>query len=275
MPGVFTIHLQMRFLNIASGSSGNATYIGTDHTHILIDAGISRKRITEGLQDADVTLSDIDAILITHEHIDHISSLGVLLRTREIPVYATRGTIDGILANPMLGSYPKDLFVPIEADRDFRIGDLSFLPLSISHDANDPVCYRFSGNGRSGAVVTDLGIWNAYLEQNLQDLNFLMLEANHDKRMLEVGPYPYPLKRRILGEKGHLSNEDAGLFLSQLLHDNMIRIMLGHISRENNTREIALLSVENEINGADNPYHADDFDILAARRDAASQIFEV
>ena len=275
MPGVLQTIAYMRFFNIASGSSGNATYIGTDSTHILLDAGISRKRITDGLSGAGITLSDIDAILITHEHIDHISSLGVLLRTKEIPVYATPGTIEGIRSCPLLGSYPQDLFVPIEVDQDFGIGDLSFRALSISHDANDPVCYRFENDGRKGAVVTDLGVCNDYLAQELADLHFLMLEANHDRRMLEVGPYPYPLKRRIMGEKGHLSNEDAGLFLSRVLHDKMNRIMLGHISRENNTREIALLAVQNEINDADNPYHADDFDILAARRDAVSQIFEV
>ncbi|MBR2841659.1 MAG: MBL fold metallo-hydrolase, partial [Lachnospiraceae bacterium] len=103
----------MRFLNIASGSSGNATYIGTEDTHILIDAGISRKRINEGLAKADVTLNDLDAILITHEHIDHISALGVLERTRPVPIYATRGTIEGILSCPMLGDYPKDLFIEI------------------------------------------------------------------------------------------------------------------------------------------------------------------
>ena len=166
----------MRFLNIASGSSGNATYVGTDDAHILIDAGISRKRITEGLWDAEVTLSDLDAILITHEHIDHISSLGVLLRTREIPVYATKGTIEGILNCPMLGNYPADLLVPIEVDQSFSIKDLTLKPLRISHDANDPVCYRFEQGKRSGAIVTDLGVCNDYLKENLEDLDFLMLE---------------------------------------------------------------------------------------------------
>ena len=265
----------MRVLNIASGSSGNATYIGTEHTHILIDAGISRKRITEGLAKAQLSLEDLDAILITHEHIDHISSLGVLERTRPIPIYATKGTIEGILSCPLLGDYPKDLFIDINPEVPFQVGEMSLKALSISHDAADPVCYRFAHEGHSGAIVTDLGTFDVSLISQLCNLDFLMLEANHDKRMLEVGPYPYPLKQRILGERGHLCNEDAGGFLSRILHDKMKQIVLGHLSRENNTQELALLSVTTEIDGADIPYRGDDFPIQTARHDLPSQIFEV
>lgn len=265
----------MRFLNIASGSSGNATYIGTGSTNVLIDAGISRKRINEGLAKADLSLNDLDAILITHEHIDHISALGVLERTRPIPVYATRGTIEGILSNPMLGDYPKDLFVEVTPDESFAVGDISLQAFSISHDAANPVCYRFESDGRKGAIVTDLGTYDSSLTERLKGLDLLMLEANHDKRMLEVGPYPYPLKRRILSERGHLSNEDAGGFLSGILHDKMNQILLGHLSRENNTRELALLSVMTEIDGADVPYKGTDFPISTARHDQTTQIFEV
>lgn len=265
----------MRFLNIASGSSGNATYIGTEDTHILIDAGISRKRINDGLAKADVTLNDLDAILITHEHIDHISALGVLERTHPVPIYATRGTIEGILSCPMLGDYPKDLFVEIDPDVPFTVGDVSLQAFSISHDAADPVCYRFESGGRKGAIVTDLGMYDSDLADRLLGLDLLMLEANHDKRMLEVGPYPYPLKRRIMGERGHLSNEDAGGFLSRVLHDKMNQILLGHLSRENNTRELALLSVMTEIDGADVPYRGNDFPIITARHDQSTEVFEV
>ena len=265
----------MRFLNIASGSSGNATYIGTENTHILIDAGISRKRIQEGLAGAGLSLDDLDAILVTHEHIDHISSLGVLERTCPIPVYATKGTIEGILDCPLLGDYPKDLFVEITPELPFSVGDISLKAFSISHDAADPVCFRFSNAGHAGAIVTDLGTYDPALAEHMMDLDFLMLEANHDRRMLEVGPYPYPLKQRILGEKGHLSNEDAGGFLSCILHDKMNQIVLGHLSRENNTQELALLSVMTEIDGADNPYRGDEFPILTARFDQPTQVFEV
>ena len=265
----------MRLLNIASGSTGNATYIGSEHTHILIDAGVSRKRILSGLSDAGLTLDDIDAILVTHEHMDHISSLGVLERTREIPVYATEGTIRQIRQCGNIGSFNTDVLHCVKTDTPFQIGDLRVRPLKVDHDAAEPVCFRLESGQKSCAVVTDLGEYNSYLLKNLKDLDILMLESNHDVRMLETGPYPYPLKMRILGRYGHLSNENSGMFLSELLHDRIRHILLGHISRENNTRELAKMAVENEVNAADNPYKADDFEIRTLRYDAASEILEV
>ena len=265
----------MRLLNIASGSTGNATYIGTDQTHILIDAGISRKRILSGLANAQISLEDIDAILVTHEHMDHISSLGVLERTKEIPVYATEGTIREIRQCGNIGKFNTDVLHSVKSDTPFRIGDLMIRPLKVDHDAAEPVCFRFDEGEKSCAVVTDLGEYNDYLLQNLKGLDILMLESNHDVRMLEAGPYPYPLKMRILGRYGHLSNENSGMFLSELLHDKIRHILLGHISRENNTRELAKLAVENEVNAADNPYKADDFEIRTLCHDAASELLEV
>lgn len=265
----------MRFLNIASGSSGNATYIGTETTHILLDAGISRKRILEGLAKAGLSLEDLDAILVTHEHADHISSLGVLERTREIPVYATEGTLEEIRTCKSLGSFNKDVLHSVKIDRPFEIGDLKICPLKVDHDAKEPVCYRLYEGAKSCAVVTDLGEYNPYLLENLKDLDLLMLEANHDVRMLETGPYPYPLKLRILGRYGHLSNENSGMFLSELLHDQIRHILLGHISRENNTRELAKLAVENEVDASASKYRADDFEIRTLRHDAASEVFEI
>ncbi len=265
----------MRFLNIASGSTGNSTYVGTENTHVLIDCGLSKKKIEEGLASAQLSLDDMDAILITHEHADHISGLGVLERKKEIPIYATAGTIEEIKKCKNLGSFPTDVFVPITADQDFCVKDIKFRALRTSHDSKEPVCYRFWNNSRSGAIVTDLGVYNDYLARNLMDLDILMLESNHDKRMLEVGPYPYPLKRRIMGEFGHLSNDDSGRFLSQLLHDNMLKVILGHISRENNTRDLAKWSVEEEINESKTPYKAGDFEILTARHDRMLDLIEV
>lgn len=254
----------MRIKNIASGSRGNATYIGSENTHILIDTGISRKRILEGLAQAGLSLADIDAILITHEHADHISGLGVLERTREIPVYATKGTIRGICSENICGDFNTDVFAPISADEPFCVGDISVLPISTWHDANEPVCFRLENGSSSFAVVTDLGECNDYLAENLSGLSGILLEANHDVRMLEVGRYPYYLKQRILGRFGHLSNESSGRFLSGLLHDNIKYIMLGHLSEENNTKELAQLTVELEIDAADNVYKRDDFEICVA-----------
>ena len=266
----------MRLLNIGSGSSGNATYIGSGDTHILIDAGLSRKRIKEGLNSIDADLKDLSAILITHEHIDHIKSLGVLLRTADIPVYATEETIEQIECTWSLGDYDHELLRPIEPDVDYEIGELTIRPLSVSHDAANPVCYKAveTRTGKSLAVVTDLGVPTEHLCDNLKGLDMLMLEANHDVRMLEVGPYPYQLKQRILGSCGHLANETSGKLLSRLLHDNIKEIILGHVSRENNTRELAKLAVEAEIDRSETCYKAKDFEINVARHDMMSKLME-
>ncbi len=264
----------MRIENIASGSSGNCTYIGTNNTHVLIDTGISKKRILEGLKNVDLSLDDIDAILITHEHIDHISSLGILLRTKEIPVFATKGTIEEIKKCSSLKQYNKDLLTIIKEDNPFSIHDLDFTALKTSHDAKQSVCYKFKQGNKSGAIVTDLGVYDDYLINNLKGLDFILLEANHDIKMLEVGPYPYPLKQRILSKTGHLSNEASGQLLDKVLHDNIKGIMLGHLSRENNTKDLAKWTVENEIDASNSKYKSNDFEIKIAHHEIISEIIE-
>ncbi len=275
MPDVSFREIIMRLLNIASGSAGNATYIGTDNTHILIDTGVTRKRMVEGLKKASLSLDDIDAILITHEHSDHIASLGVLERTREIPVYATPGTIEAVKNYSPHGKYDHEVLNAIEADKEFRIKDINIRAMRIDHDAAEPVCFRLDGGGKSAAVVTDLGEYNEYLIDGLKGLDMLMLEANHDIRMLQTGPYPYPVKMRILGSGGHLSNEASGMMLSRLLHDEIKHIMLAHISRENNTRDIAKMAVENEIELSDNKYRVGDFEIVTLAQNDTSRLFEI
>ena len=262
-------------MNIASGSSGNATYIGSGSTHILIDAGLSRKRIQEGLSGAGISLKDITAILITHEHIDHIAALGVIERGREIPIYATAGTWEGIKNTRSLGQFNEEVFNEISCDQDFTIGDLTVRALSTWHDAKEPCCFRISDGKKSLAVVTDLGGCDEYLTGNLMGLSGILIEANHDVRMLEVGPYPYPLKKRIAGRTGHLSNEACGRLLSALLHDGMESITLGHLSHENNMPELALVTVENEIENSPSPYGKGDFEIKVAHRDLCSELEEI
>ena len=265
----------MRFENIASGSSGNSTYIGSDKTHLLIDCGISKKRITDGLNAAQLCLKDISAVLITHEHADHISSLGVILRALEVPVYATEGTVRGIFENKSLGLYDRGNFHIIKADCPFSVGDMLIKPFKISHDANEPVCFRIESGGRCAGIVTDLGFYDRYLADNFKGLDIILAEANHDIRMLETGRYPYYLKQRIAGNKGHLSNEASGRFISEILHDNIKEIILGHLSRENNYPGLARLSVEAEIDMADNKYKHSDFKITVAKPDLPLEITEV
>lgn len=261
----------MEFFSIRSGSSGNCICIGDRDHHVLIDAGISGKKIEEGLNEKDLSSSDIDGILVTHEHIDHVSSLGVMARRYHLPIYATALTISAIKSMNSLGKIDPELFHPIEKDMDFMIGDLKVRAIHTSHDAADPVAYMVeAADGKKAGVLTDLGVYDDYVIDNMRDKNVILLEANHDRRMLEAGPYPYSLKVRIMGERGHLSNDASGKLLSELLNDGINHVFLGHLSHENNYPEIALATVGDEVTLSDNKYKADDFPITIAGRESST-----
>ena len=264
----------MRLCSIASGSSGNCIYVGSDHTHLMVDAGISGKRIEQGLNSLELSAKDMDGILITHEHVDHVKGLGVMARKYALPIYATKGTLDEIRRMGSLGVIPYELYREIHPDEPFAVGDLTVKPMHISHDAADPVAYRVEGEGKSAGIVTDLGKYDDYIVDKIQGLDVLLLEANHDIHMLEVGSYPYPLKRRILGDRGHLSNELSGKLLCRVLHDRMKAVFLGHLSKENNYEELAYETVRLEINLGDTKYQADDFRIEVAKREQRSSVAE-
>ncbi|MCI9503184.1 MAG: MBL fold metallo-hydrolase [Hungatella sp.] len=262
----------MRLVSIASGSSGNCIYVGTDSTHILVDAGISNKRIEQGLNEIGVKASELDGVVITHEHSDHVKGLGVLARKHGVPMYGTKETLEEIGEMKSLGDYSKDLFCPICPDVGFTIGDMEIKPFSIDHDAANPVAYRIQSGQKSVAVATDMGHYDAYIIDHLQGLDAILLESNHDVRMLETGPYPYYLKRRILSDHGHLSNDNAGRLLNYILHDHMKHIFLGHLSKENNYEALAYETVKLEIDQGDHGYKSRDFSISVASRDRMSQI---
>ena len=230
----------MRFCSIASGSSGNCIYVGSEETHVLVDAGISGKRIEKGLNQLELTGNELDAILVHHEQ--------------------------------NMQKLPEDTFHEIEEDQDFHIKDLTIHPFSIPHDAAQPVGYRLECQDKAVGIATDLGKYNEYIVDNLQNLDALLLEANHDIRMLQVGSYPYYLKQRILGDRGHLSNENAGRLLCRLLHDDMKAIFLGHLSKENNYEALAYETVCSEVTLGDNPYKSKDFKIQVAKRDSISDV---
>lgn len=237
----------MRLCSIASGSSGNCIYVGSDTTHLLVDVGISGKRTEAGLKELGLKMQDIDGIFITHEHSDHIAGLGVLARKYGTPLYATNGTIQAIMKSQTVGNIPEELFHPVVADEKIVIKDVSCNPMRISHDAAEPVAYRFQHGKKRVGIVTDLGTYNDYTVESLKGMDALLLEANHDINMLQVGPYPYYLKQRILGDRGHLSNERAGQLLCSLIHDNLQAVMLGHLSKENNLPELAYEAVRVEV----------------------------
>ncbi|MCR4830695.1 MAG: MBL fold metallo-hydrolase [Pseudobutyrivibrio sp.] len=262
----------MDFFSIASGSSGNCICVGDDSTHVMIDAGISGKRIEAGMNEYDYTTADMAGLLVTHEHSDHVAGLGVISRKYKIPIYGTAATLKAIRSMKSLGAIDDQLLHVIEPDKDFVLGSLTIHPFHISHDAADPVAYRIENHNSKVAVCTDLGYYDNYIVENLKGLDAMLLEANHDIHMLEVGAYPYPLKQRILGNYGHLSNEASGKLLSQVLHDNVKHVFLGHLSHENNYPDLAYETVRLEVTMDDStPYTGADFDITVASRSEVSQ----
>ena len=237
----------MELASIASGSSGNCIYIGNQSSHFLVDAGISKKRIVEGLSHLEISPEKIDGIFVTHEHMDHISGLGVFLRKYPVPVYATARTIDRILATKSLGKINPELFTSICPDQPMTVGNVRVEASSIYHDAADPVSYVLENHCVKIGMVTDLGVYDEDTVEHLKDSDLLYVEANHDIRMLQAGPYPYYLKQRILGSRGHLCNEKAGSLIRELCSDRLKNVILGHLSKENNYPQLALETVKLEF----------------------------
>ena len=178
----------MRLASIASGSSGNAVYVGTEHTHILVDIGISNRRIEQGLNDLGLAADELNALVVTHEHLDHVKGLPVFMRRHLVPLYATAGTLEMLWNHGMLEGVEKDLIHEIRAESRFSVGDLSLLPFAIDHDAAEPVAYRIMSQKKAVAVATDMGHFTEEIVSHLLQLDAVLLESNHDVRMLEAGP---------------------------------------------------------------------------------------
>lgn len=265
----------MRFTSLASGSSGNCAYVGTDNTHILVDVGVSCKKITQGLQELDLQLKDLAGIFITHEHSDHIQGLRVISKKNNIPIYATEKTLEKIREYDKKHEIDEACYVEVIEDEAIQIHDMKIEAFRNTHDAAQPVGYRIENEKSAVAVATDLGNFSEYTLAHLRGLDAILIEANHDVRMLEVGSYPYYLKRRILSDFGHLSNERCGRLLCEILHDDIKHILLGHISKENNYEALAYETVRTEITAGLCPYQADDFNIHVANRDTISDIMHL
>ena len=234
--------MNLRFAPLLSGSSGNALYIGAGETHVLVDAGVSMAKLLPQMRDAGLNPEALDCILVTHEHADHVQGVGVFSRKFDLPICATAGTWAGM--EKKIGKIaPKNVRV-IEAGRDFYMGRLNVMPFSIPHDANDPVGYSFRLGGIKCAVATDIGCLRQGWLDEVAGSDVLLLEANHDVDMLMAGGYPYALKRRILGNRGHLNNDDCARAAVELARRGVGHIILGHLSGENNHPDLALLTVE-------------------------------
>ncbi len=237
------ITIGIRVCVLSSSSSGNSSYIETQELKILIDAGFSGKMIAQKLCEIDVNVKDIDAILLTHEHIDHIKGAGVLARRFKIPIYANSGTWEGI-GNGIGKISPQQRLV-FSNDDFFSLKDLQVKPYTLSHDAQDTVGFSFFHDGYKISIATDLGYVDEKIIHELADSDGLILEANHDEEMLKVGPYPWSVKQRILSDKGHLSNEAAGHALCCLLDKKIPQVLLAHLSQNNNLPELAMITVKN------------------------------
>lgn len=237
----------MRLCSIASGSSGNCIYIGEKNTHILVDVGISAKRVEEGLAEISVSPEELSAVFITHEHTDHIQGLWAFEKKHNVPVYATEHTLDVYMRTKKQPELLAERLHFVTYDEELTIGDMIVRPFRISHDAVCPVSYTFCGGGEKIGMATDLGCFDEYTTQALRDCGILYLESNHDENMLLVGKYPYALKQRILGTRGHLSNEAAAQLAEKLLHEKLKYIVLGHLSRENNYPELAYETMRQKV----------------------------
>lgn len=262
----------MWFCSLYSGSSGNCLYVGTPKTNILIDAGLSGKKIVSSLKEIGIPPESIDALLITHEHGDHIKGAGIISRMFNIPIFANNNTWEAMAKS--IGKVKEENIKVINVDKGFTIGDIDILPYSIPHDAIEPVGYCLGNKGKKISIATDIGHVNEYMINKIQGSNFMLLEANHDVEMLKFGPYPYPLKRRVLSDIGHLSNDDAGKAILNLFKDKPLNVMLGHLSKQNNYPELAYETVvsflkQNCIN------IGKDVNLDLASRDSISNFIEV
>jgi phosphoribosyl 1,2-cyclic phosphodiesterase len=236
--------MALTFIPLFSGSSGNASLVCSPRTKVLIDAGVSGKRLEEALASIGEDIRDIRGILITHEHNDHIAGAGILSRKHGIPVFATGLTWEA--ANGKLGSvHPKHTRVIDKSE--FYIDDLLIEPYEIPHDAADPVGYCVACGNRKIAVATDLGWFPQKIEYRLQACDLVLLEANHDIGMLDSGRYPRQLKERIRSRHGHLSNDEAGDAAARLVAAGVTSILLGHLSKENNVEQLAYRTVTDAL----------------------------
>ena len=237
----------MVFCSLYSGSSGNSMFITSDRAKILIDAGLPGKKIDEALKAIDEETKNIDGIFITHEHSDHIKGVGVISRKYDIPIYANADTWSAMEGS--LGKIKEHNIKVIDKRSVTEIGDLNIKAFNIPHDASGPMGYTVSDGKKNISVATDFGTFTREIYDNVKDSEVILLESNHDVNMLKFGPYPYQLKRRILSEIGHLSNDDCGNAIVELVKcGNNKKIILGHLSNTNNQPDLAYATVLDVLN---------------------------
>lgn len=262
--------MSLKFCSLFSGSSGNCQYIKTKNTSILVDAGLSGKKIQQEMASIGEDPKNIDAIFITHEHLDHVQGAGIISRRFDVPIYANEETWEAMKS--IVGEVKSHNMRIIKDCAE--VGDFYVEAFDISHDSVKPVGYNIYYNNRKISMVTDTGCTNDKIINSIKDSDLLLIESNHDEDMVLIGPYPWSLKRRVLGEFGHMSNDAAGNLISKVLKKGTEIVLLGHLSKENNFPQLAYKTVENILieNGIDvNPGIC----LNMTYRDKASLVYEL
>ena len=236
--------MTFQLATIASGSTGNCIVMIAGEERFLIDVGISGKKVLEGLEALDIDPSTLKGIFVTHEHSDHVKGVGIVSRKLNLPIYAPRATWQVMEDANMLGKIEGANKQPFDKGDRLIFGELEVIPYGIYHDSVDPVGYIFLYKGKKIVVATDLGKVDKGILKHFEKADGILLEFNHDVHMLEVGAYPYALKKRILGDYGHLSNDLAGKVLGHIYHEDLKWVMLGHLSKDNNLPELAYLTAK-------------------------------
>lgn len=263
--------MTFKFCSLSSGSSGNCQYVEAGGTRILVDSGFSGRRIEGLLSEIGVGPDTIDYILVTHEHIDHVKGAGVMSRRYDIPIVANKGTWEGM--EKLVGKIDDKNRRIITTNVDFELRDMGIKAFDIFHDAQEPVGYNIFYKNKKISIITDTGRVNKEIEDNLRGSDLYLLESNHDTEMLMNGSYPYYLKERIKGELGHLSNEDAGGILKNILNEKREKVLLGHLSRDNNNPHLAKLTIAQDLESSGMDMNSVELDLT--HRDRPSKIYNL
>jgi len=237
--------MSLHFSVLASGSTGNAIYVATEEHSLLIDAGLSGKKMQELFNGIGRKIEDLSGILVTHEHSDHIKGLGVLARKYKLPIYANEKTwkaMDGLV-----GVIPTEQKFNFELEQVKTFGGLDVQSFGVSHDAAEPMFYSFHDGDKKVVVITDTGYVSDRMKGIISNADAYVFESNHDVQMLQMGHYPWSIKRRILSDVGHVSNEDAALAMADVMGDKTKRIYLAHLSKDNNMKDLARMSVQQTL----------------------------
>ncbi len=265
----------LNFISFGSGSSGNCYYLYTETDGLLIDAGIGIRTLKKYFRDYGLSLSDVQNVIVTHDHADHIKSVGSLSRDYGLPIYATHRVHVGIEKNYCVRCKvsPERLKL-VQYDVTFQLGNFLITPFKVPHDSMDNVGYKIRYNDTVFSLMTDVGMVTEEMKGIIQDSQYIVIEANHDEEMLSNGPYPQYLKSRILGDTGHLSNRSCAVALAEHATEKLVHVWLCHLSEENNHPELAKKTVEQVLRSY-GIIAGKDFELEVLKRKSPTGVFEL